>query len=413
MLDLLSESQNNKLQKLATVANILNICWLWYGKIEDIYETKTKYTITLESQDDAYLIVLKELSKLLPIQQQKHTKVHYSGNSTDSHKIFGTRKKNTENVQFVYNAQATQIVEIHGQKIKLTLDTLGPDDLKNIANVKLPEKITFTAKNHKALSAVKEFIRDTINNRSQQLPGLWLSTSYGDWNFKKDIPPRRIETVVLKTGQVERLIKDIQNFKEKESYYNDLGIPYHRGYLFEGPSGTGKSSVAKALANHFGMNIYYGSLADIDKDTSIIELFSGVKKDSILLLEDIDTLSATTPRTDEETSLNDPGTVSLSGLLNALDGITTPHGLITILTTNHLKNLDDAILRSGRIDLIEHIGYIDQNQFERLLRLRWPAMKGIPTLVSKTVAPCDVIEIIKRNFDDPAAAMIALGDKIA
>jgi chaperone BCS1 len=48
--------------------------------------------------------------------------------------------------------------------------------------------------------------------------------------------------------------------------------------------------------------------------------------------------------------------ISLSTMLNAFDGLFTPHGLIFFMTTNHVENLDPALIRHGRIDIREELG---------------------------------------------------------
>lgn len=61
--------------------------------------------------------------------------------------------------------------------------------------------------------------------------------------------------------------------------------------------------------------------------------------------------------------------VSLSGLLNALDGVATPHGLITIMSTNHIESLDQALIRSGRADVTIEFGLPDRAQFVDLVAM--------------------------------------------
>ena len=80
----------------------------------------------------------------------------------------------------------------------------------------------------------------------------------------------------------------------------------------------------------------------------------------MLLLEDIDVFHAMTERSDDE-----PG-ATLATMLNALDGIWTPHGLITVMTTNKKEELDEAVIREGRVDVDEEFTVLDRDQAERL-----------------------------------------------
>jgi AAA+ superfamily predicted ATPase len=82
---------------------------------------------------------------------------------------------------------------------------------------------------------------------------------------------------------------------------------------------------------------------------------------SVLLLEDVDVYHAATDRDEED------GKVSVAAMLNALDGVWTPHGLITMMTTNNRDRLDAALVRAGRIDVDEEFTPLDRGQAARLL----------------------------------------------
>lgn len=60
--------------------------------------------------------------------------------------------------------------------------------------------------------------------------------------------------------------------------------------------------------------------------------------------------------------------VTLSGLLNALDGVASSEGRIVFMTTNYLERLDAALIRPGRVDLKEYIGYCTEDQLEQMYR---------------------------------------------
>ena len=123
----------------------------------------------------------------------------------------------------------------------------------------------------------------------------------------------------------------------------------------------------------------------------------------MLLLEDADVFHAATVRDDNKDA------VTLSGLLNALDGIATPHGLFTVLTTNRPGVLDDAVIRPGRIDLTEHFGLADADQGARLVE-RWYGCPAPDAAGICGIAPAEVIEACKRH-DDPASAVADLASR--
>jgi chaperone BCS1 len=64
--------------------------------------------------------------------------------------------------------------------------------------------------------------------------------------------------------------------------------------------------------------------------------------------------------------------VTLSGLLNVLDGFYAPTGVLFVMTTNHVEKLDDALLRPGRIDYKLYLGQASRYQKMELYRRFFP-----------------------------------------
>ena len=84
-------------------------------------------------------------------------------------------------------------------------------------------------------------------------------------------------------------------FRRSKRRYEQLGVPYHRGYLFYGPPGTGKTSLVSALGAHFGLSIYVINLADFN-DRSLMNAVNQVPANSVLLFEDIDCMRGSQSR---------------------------------------------------------------------------------------------------------------------
>lgn len=202
------------------------------------------------------------------------------------------------------------------------------------------------------------------------------------WNRVASRPSRPIETVVLDHEQKNRVLEDINEYLNPKTatWYANRGIPYRRGYLLAGPPGTGKSSLAWAIAGVFGLDIYCISLVDptlTEEDLGV--MFTSLPRRCVVLLEDID--AAGLVKRDEPTTTEDPketseaaklgieiskaikasqekGTkgkevqgISLSGLLNAIDGVASHEGRVLLMTTNFPEKLDEALIRPGRIDM--------------------------------------------------------------
>lgn len=141
---------------------------------------------------------------------------------------------------------------------------------------------------------------------------------------------------------------------------------------FSGPPGTGKTSLTAALAGVFGLDIYVLSLLDpYCNEDALVRLFSSVPSRCIVLLEDVDAAGlkrADDPRLKKKLKAEEEETedkssrpakpvtaISLSGLLNAIDGVSSSEGRILVMTTNKPKDLDQALTRPGRVDM--HVSF--------------------------------------------------------
>jgi len=213
-------------------------------------------------------------------------------------------------------------------------------------------------------SFLKMFVQEIVKCHQQNaalVSSLYVRDEY--WEKVQGYSSRLLESVILRPGEKEQLVRDIKKFKAAKERYRQLGVPYHRGYLFYGPPGTGKSSLISALAANFGMSIYAISLTDFN-DKSLMKAIRDVPPNSVILFEDIDCMKTGKARLDAEefSKKQMPGcpeekadsggllSVTLSGLLNVLDGFNAPENVLFIMTTNKIETLDPALIRPGRID---------------------------------------------------------------
>jgi chaperone BCS1 len=183
----------------------------------------------------------------------------------------------------------------------------------------------------------------------------------GWWDKIKEIPERTLDNIFLEDDVKNEIIKDIEIFYKSPDFYIKRGLPHKRGYIFHGEAGTGKSSFAIALANHFKKNICYLDLNTIDEDYEVRSAFKSLPSNSILVLEDVDIAKATNQRTkptdsndeksDKEKTEDPKDEISLSTVLQMMDGIYMKDSTIVIATTNYLNKLDKAFIRDGRFDM--------------------------------------------------------------
>ncbi|KAJ5387261.1 hypothetical protein N7509_009802 [Penicillium cosmopolitanum] len=201
--------------------------------------------------------------------------------------------------------------------------------------------------------------------------------------------PRPMSSVILNQAQKQEFVDDMREYLHPKTrrWYFDRGIPYRRGYLLHGPPGTGKTSLCFAAAGLLRLKLYLLNLKTNGLDEeSMSSLFASLPRRCIVLLEDIDTAGITKTRGKTVTPGDNPAipapnteistegdfdesskdTITLSGLLNVIDGVAASEGRILVMTTNHPDKLDPALLRPGRVDMSISFGYMSDNDIKEL-----------------------------------------------
>jgi chaperone BCS1 len=184
-------------------------------------------------------------------------------------------------------------------------------------------------------------------------------------------PRRALSTIDMEPVAKQALLTDLQSFFDQDTklYYRNNGVPYRRGYLPYGPPDTGKTSLSQAIASEYDLELFFIDLTDMN-DSRLQEIFKYLPSRCVVVLEDIDAagivredfmISKTHaghrrarhgPQTDSD-EIGDDGDsddedderdgskqskkktkVTLSGLLNVLDGPGSKEGRLVILTTN-------------------------------------------------------------------------------
>lgn len=191
---------------------------------------------------------------------------------------------------------------------------------------------------------------------------------------------RSIDTIYLDKSKKDEIIKHIQKFLDKQTLkrYNELGIRYKKNILLAGWPGTGKSSLAYALAHHFKKDVAMINFGPKITDGVLWKALTSLPSDTILLLEDIDCLFIERGKGDEYKKM-----VTLMGLLNCLDGVCYRQGLITIMTTNFKNQLDTAFKRPGRIDYVLDFDYSTKSEIRMMFNKFYPKNENFKEFYSK------------------------------
>lgn len=174
----------------------------------------------------------------------------------------------------------------------------------------------------------------------------YIFTDYHEWVKNDQYYKRNQETLYLPTDVKERLIDDVDNFfynTEISSFYKTLNIPQSRVYLFYGYPGTGKTTTSYVIASKLNLDICTLDFTNNIDDAVFRKSMKQLPENSIFLIEDIDHLFSPQKNNDEYRH-----SITFSGLLNILDGISKVKKLICIITCNNIDVLDKTLLR--RID---------------------------------------------------------------
>lgn len=239
-----------------------------------------------------------------------------------------------------------------------------------------------------------------------------IYTSFGpEWRkFGQPKAKRALPSVILDKGISNAILDDVHDFMGNGKWYSDRGIPYRRGYLLYGPPGSGKTSFIQALAGELDYNICILNLAEGHlTDDRLNHLMNNMPERSLLLLEDIDAAFQARKQSGES---GFHSSVTFSGLLNALDGVTSSEEAITFMTTNHPEKLDPALMRPGRIDYKVYIGDATLYQVEKMFMKFYPGEQDLcRQFVEKinrlgvTVSTAHLQGLFVMNKDQPEKAL--------
>lgn len=249
------------------------------------------------------------------------------------------------------------------------------------------------------------------------------------WQKQSDLPPRNSCTLVLQGDTMNLLLESSRTFFLSSEEYAAKQQPFRRGVLLHGPPGTGKSTAAQVLATEMDMALCVLQLGALRLDDDALKsLMTSAPVPGFILLEDVDAASAavkarpgvrgspatTTGSMSVEATIaqyysssggGSGAGLTLSGMLNALDGVDAHVGHQVIMTTNDVKALDPALIRPGRCDLVLELSFADSNQIRQLFALEFPdadpalANSFAACVVPNKFSPAAICAYLKRYKD--------------
>ena len=104
--------------------------------------------------------------------------------------------------------------------------------------------------------------------------------------------PATFESLAMDPDQKKAIMEDLERFTERKELYKKIGKTWKGGYLLYGPSGTGKSSLIAAMANHLKFDIYDLEFTRIINHRHLMSILLSIPRRSIIVIEDIDRIDS-------------------------------------------------------------------------------------------------------------------------
>ena len=216
-----------------------------------------------------------------------------------------------------------------------------------------------------------------INNQAKGNSGGGEMMNFGKSRAKMTTDATKLVTFKEVAGLDEEKeeLEEIVDFLKEPGTYIKLGARIPKGVLLEGPPGTGKTMLAKAVAGEAGVPFFSISGSDFVEmfvgvgASRVRDLFAEAKKNApcIVFIDEIDAVARR--RGTGMGGGHDEREQTLNQLLVEMDGFGANEGIIVMAATNRVDILDPAILRPGRFDRKVAVGRPDIKGREEILQV--------------------------------------------
>ena len=331
------------------------------------------YSVTVEQDDELYNLVCEYLENNYP------NKTRRAQATTKNTKGGGRKSRRIEEPSLVSEAVNEGDKGMNGVEPSVHYHNLSDTfwiakrglvvshNREKLDNAREHDMVFFNKISIKGIFAknrIKKFIDGCYalrpKKKTEYVKEYYIGNEYGDWSIKDSGVDTILKTVDnMHFPEKERIIERIDQFTTQKERYRKSCIQWKFGLLLHGKAGSGKTSFARSLAKYTQRELYVMNLASI-KEKAFEYAFAYMSSNSILLLDDVDI--CLNGRDDADNQL-----VKLSTLLSYMDGNNSRDDIIIVLTTNNISKLDDALIRKGRVDLIEEVSYPDEQSINTFL----------------------------------------------
>jgi cell division protease FtsH len=215
---------------------------------------------------------------------------------------------------------------------------------------------------------------------------------------------------VIGADEAKQALRRVAAFMKDPRQYAAVGAKAPRGVLLDGPPGTGKTLLARALAGECGASfisvdgasfssMFYG--AGIGK---VKELFKKARDSApcIIFIDEIDGIGRRSSGKDVHAGEQEQNRI-INRLLVELDGFSSLENVVVVGATNHVDNVDEAMRRPGRFDLVVRTALPTPPEREKLFALYLGQVKAAAGMdlpaIARTAAgmsPADIANCVNR-----------------
>ncbi|MEO9277701.1 MAG: CDC48 family AAA ATPase [Nitrososphaera sp.] len=291
------------------------------------------------------------------------------------------------------------ILMIHTRNMPLS-DDVNLDKIASISHGYVGADLEYLCK-EAAMKCLRRLLPE-LNLEDEKLPPETLDkliVNGEDFqNALKEVTPSGMREVFIENpdvsweevGGLENVKRELQEAVEWPMkypvLYSKLGHRMPRGILLHGPSGTGKTLLAKAVATESEANFISVRGPELlskwvgESERGIREIFRRARQASpcVIFFDEIDSI-APIRGVGGETAVTER---VVSQLLTELDGIESLHGVVVLAATNRADMIDTALLRPGRFDKIILVPLPDKEGRKKILEI---SANNIPVEREQTV----------------------------